>query len=150
MTKLDSIPLESIVGYQQRPENYKNFPMYYMEYMEQPPDVGFRILRFVVDCGTGYTSIEELLNDIPINEEFQVKHDDADAFPLYVGRAANRIAAVSRRGVGKLLDGGLTGKFVAYAGTENWDRPIFSYDDKSGTRRYVASPILDKQLIRIS
>lgn len=150
MTNSDTITLDSIVGYQQRPENSDNFLMYYMEYMEQPPDVGLRVLRFAVDGSTGYTSIEELLNDIPINEELKVRRTNKWVFPLYVGRAANRIAAMSCRGPGKLVSGNSTGKFVAHAGVTNWDRPIFSYDDKSGTRRYVASPILDKLLVRIS
>ena len=150
MTNPDTITLDSIVGHQPKLENSDNFLMYYMEYMEQPPGVGFRILRFAVDNGTGYTSVEELLNNIPINEELKVRRTNKWVFPLYVGRAANRIAAMSRRGAGKLLDVDLKGKFVAYAGTEIWDRPIFSYDDNSGTRRYVASPILDKLLVRIS
>lgn len=149
MTKLDSIPLETIVGFQPNPKTADAFSMYFMTYEEQP-DAGFCVLKFTVEDGAGYTSVEKLLSNIPINDEFQVKHDDKGTFPLYVGRAANRIAAVSRRGSGKLVSGNSTGKFVAHAGVTDWDRPIFSYDDKSGTRRYVASPIIDKLLVRIS
>ena len=145
--QFDKITIDELIGNQQRPEGASGFQMYYMHYVEP---MTLAVSRFIVNDGSGYTSIDELLSEVAINHEFQVSSDDQHDFALHVIRTGNHIATISQRGFGKLVTGTSDGTFVAYVGTNQFDRPIYSYEDSFGTCRYIKSPIFDQLVVRIS
>lgn len=114
------------------PTTDETVTMYYLNRPNNNDCIIVEVKRFKVGNGDGYVSPRDILLKLDID----IENSD--------------ISMRSRNGVGSelMIDG--LGTFKICSGENVIDRPIFSYVDRNGLTRYVASPNFENLVVRIA
>lgn len=149
---IKNIDIMDLVGYQpmNNPKTDDTVVMYYLcSNVCDSPEMSIEVRKFVVANGEGSISPRDLLlilepqNDTVLMELFKLSDTKLKQETI-------NMSFRSRRGIESTLDFDGIGKFVAWSNPiQQIDRPIFSYIDRNGLTRFVASPIFKDLVVRV-